>query len=165
MHQKDKTFRCLYKHSKFHIYENEPINLVMYKNPAEPFFLFFIFNIYLSIYLSIWSPSAIYFFQTNMMNNRFHYLFVLLTLLVLFADGRTEAIQTTTSFSSPSSTVSRQVFRPSGSSSFPGSQARDLESEKRRVPTGSNPLHNKRRWINQNIYTHIYTFFNLFSLC
>lgn len=80
---------------------------------------------------------------------------LLLVLLALFASLRVGAIRTTT-FSTPSST-SRQVFRPrdrTNETPSAGGEARDLVSQKRKVPTGSNPLHNKRRWV----------IFNLFSL-
>ncbi|KAF9688273.1 hypothetical protein SADUNF_Sadunf02G0180500 [Salix dunnii] len=46
------------------------------------------------------------------------------------------------SFSAPS--TSQQVFRSLSSPSALGERAEELESQKRRVPTGPNPLHNKR---------------------
>ncbi|KAF3443433.1 hypothetical protein FNV43_RR13115 [Rhamnella rubrinervis] len=68
--------------------------------------------------------------------NRFQYLCFLLLgallLLVLFASPRVDAIRTTT-FSSPS-TAYRQVFLPrENKTPFAGSEARDLESQKRKA--------------------------------
>ncbi|KAG2712138.1 hypothetical protein I3843_04G103500 [Carya illinoinensis] len=48
----------------------------------------------------------------------------------------------------PPSTATAQVrvFRPKVNNATPfASHARDYQSEMRKVPTGSNPLHNKRR--------------------
>ncbi|KAM0955819.1 hypothetical protein ACFX13_024769 [Malus domestica] len=75
--------------------------------------------------------------------NRFQ-ICLLFALLILFFAPRTHAIRT--SFPSPSSARSQQVFRPSVTSapSTRDHEARNFESEKRKVPTGSNPLHNKR---------------------
>ncbi|BFG26081.1 hypothetical protein CerSpe_123550 [Prunus speciosa] len=72
--------------------------------------------------------------------NRFQ-LCLLFTLLLFFAPTNNRAIQT--SFPSPASARSQQVFRPSVSAPSTR-QARVFDSEKRKVPTGSNPLHNKR---------------------
>ncbi|KAK9284842.1 hypothetical protein L1049_024022 [Liquidambar formosana] len=71
--------------------------------------------------------------------NRFH-LFLFLAFL-LFTTPRIEAIRPR-SFSSPSAR-NQQVFHPWESAPI-GEKAGEFESEKRRVPTGSNPLHNKR---------------------
>ncbi|KAB2613571.1 hypothetical protein D8674_035887 [Pyrus ussuriensis x Pyrus communis] len=74
--------------------------------------------------------------------NRFQ-IFLLFALLIPLFAPRTHAIRR--SFPSPSSARSQQVFRPSMTSApYTKDQARDFVSEERRVPTGSNPLHNKR---------------------
>ncbi|PON84511.1 hypothetical protein TorRG33x02_197160 [Trema orientale] len=81
--------------------------------------------------------------------NRFQ-LCLLLTLLIFLAPKYGHAIRITKqlNYNNPSySSPSNQVFRPrpvkAATGPFKG-QARDFESQKRRVPTGSNPLHNKR---------------------
>ncbi|XWS75773.1 hypothetical protein CRYUN_Cryun01aG0121100 [Craigia yunnanensis] len=76
--------------------------------------------------------------------NRFHLCFL---LVILLFTPRIQAIRRNLLASGTSAKGTRQpgqqVFHPgSGSSPFTG-QARQFE-EKRRVPTGSNPLHNKR---------------------
>ncbi|KAJ4730083.1 putative Clavata3/esr-related 20 [Melia azedarach] len=72
----------------------------------------------------------------------------LLLLLLLVSTPRIEAARWR-SFSSPSGRTHQQlqVFNSSNSADpFTSSHgAREFESQKRRVPTGSNPLHNKRR--------------------
>ncbi|KAJ0113341.1 hypothetical protein Patl1_01963 [Pistacia atlantica] len=74
--------------------------------------------------------------------NRFHlYSFFAALLLLLIFTPKIHAIPR--SFSSPSARV-QQAFHPSNAP-FSSSQTRDFQSQKRRVPTGSNPLHNKRR--------------------
>lgn len=76
--------------------------------------------------------------------NRFHLnsFFTALLLLLLVFSSTIHAIPR--SFSRPSART-QQAFHPS-KAPFSSSQARDFQSQKRRVPTGSNPLHNKRRW-------------------
>ena len=69
---------------------------------------------------------------------RFH-LSLLVALLLLFTPRFYAA---RSSFPSPS-TARQQTFRPKTNAPF-ASQAGEFESEKRKVPTGSNPLHNKR---------------------
>ncbi|KAK7300376.1 hypothetical protein RJT34_11220 [Clitoria ternatea] len=59
---------------------------------------------------------------------------------LLFLTPRIHAIRA--KFSGPS-TSSHQDFHPWGNSPI-SSRDREFKSEKRRVPTGSNPLHNKR---------------------
>ncbi|KAJ7960352.1 putative Clavata3/esr-related 20 [Quillaja saponaria] len=72
--------------------------------------------------------------------NHFHF-HLLVTLLLLFTPRNMHAIRTR--LSSPS-TTSQPVFRPRPVSAPFSYSGKDLYSEKRRVPTGSNPLHNKR---------------------
>lgn len=82
--------------------------------------------------------------------NRFH-LCLLLTLFIFLAPKKGIAIRTTKLTNIPSySSPTHQAFRPrpvKTSAPFSG-QARDFEAQKRRVPTGSNPLHNKRWLLN-----------------
>ncbi|KAE8075638.1 hypothetical protein FH972_014334 [Carpinus fangiana] len=74
--------------------------------------------------------------------NRFHLCSLLVALLLLFTPRRIYAIRA--SFTVPS-TAAEQAFRPRPVHAPFASQTRGFfESEKRRVPTGSNPLHNKR---------------------
>lgn len=74
--------------------------------------------------------------------NRFHLCSLLVALLLLFTPRRIYAIRP--SFTVPS-TPAQQAFRPRAVHAPFASQTRDFfGSEKRRVPTGSNPLHNKR---------------------
>lgn len=71
------------------------------------------------------------------------YLFLLLSLLFL-TPRRVHAIRTNKFSSRPStSTTQQQVFH-SFSNSPISSRGRVFKPEKRKVPTGSNPLHNKR---------------------
>ncbi|KAG5053176.1 hypothetical protein AAZX31_02G254000 [Glycine max] len=73
------------------------------------------------------------------MNMKHFHLFFLLTLL--FLTPRIQAIRI--KYSGPS-TLSQQDFHPWANSPISSSREREYMSEKRRVPTGSNPLHNKR---------------------
>ncbi|KAJ1410281.1 Clavata3/ESR [Sesbania bispinosa] len=74
-----------------------------------------------------------------MIMKQFH-LFLLLSIL-LFLTPTSHAIRS--KFSGPSSSSSQQLFHPWANSPI-SSRGREFESQKRRVPTGSNPLHNKR---------------------
>ncbi|OIT00300.1 hypothetical protein A4A49_22321 [Nicotiana attenuata] len=76
------------------------------------------------------------------MNSLFHFFFFFFLLFtsqikLLHAIDRPPPAR----FSGPSTARKQQVFQPQASAPF----ARDLESDKRRVPTGPNPLHNKKR--------------------
>nr|KYP71039.1 hypothetical protein KK1_010282 [Cajanus cajan] len=73
----------------------------------------------------------------NMKN--FHYFLLFLTLL--FLTPRIQAIRI--KFSGPS-TSSHQEFHPWPNSPISSRGREFFKSEKRRVPTGSNPLHNRR---------------------
>ncbi|XWS47408.1 hypothetical protein CRYUN_Cryun14cG0149600 [Craigia yunnanensis] len=77
--------------------------------------------------------------------NRF--LLCSLVVILLLFTPRIQAIRRNVLASDPSVKGTRQpgqqVFHPGSSSSNFTGQARQFE-EKRRVPTGSNPLHNKR---------------------
>ncbi|KAK7306611.1 hypothetical protein VNO77_44562 [Canavalia gladiata] len=75
------------------------------------------------------------------MNMKQFHLILLLSIL-LFLTPRSHAIRTKFS-SGPSSTSSQQAFHPWANSPI-RSRGGEFESQKRRVPTGSNPLHNKR---------------------
>ncbi|KAG6661203.1 hypothetical protein CIPAW_03G157300 [Carya illinoinensis] len=76
------------------------------------------------------------------MKNRFHLCTLLVAFLILLSTPRFYAIRV--SVSGPSSTATgQQPFRPKYNAPV-ADRARAFESEKRRVPTGSNPLHNKR---------------------
>ncbi|KAI4308358.1 hypothetical protein L6164_031441 [Bauhinia variegata] len=75
-----------------------------------------------------------------MNTKHFNFSFLVLFLL-LFSAPRTYASRS--KFSSPSSS-SHQVFHPWNESPISSSPAREISSQKRRVPSGSNPLHNKR---------------------
>ncbi|CAJ1971154.1 unnamed protein product [Sphenostylis stenocarpa] len=68
------------------------------------------------------------------------HLLPLLLITLLFLAPRVHSIRT--KFSGPS-TSSHQDFHPWGNPPI-SSRDREFMSEKRRVPTGSNPLHNKR---------------------
>ncbi|KAJ6680489.1 CLAVATA3/ESR (CLE)-RELATED PROTEIN 20 [Salix purpurea] len=70
-------------------------------------------------------------------------LVLLLALLIFFSSTPRSCHAIRTSFSAPS--TSQQGFRSPFSSSPFAERAKEFESQKRRVPTGSNPLHNKRR--------------------
>ncbi|KAF9669547.1 hypothetical protein SADUNF_Sadunf14G0118800 [Salix dunnii] len=65
-------------------------------------------------------------------------LFLLLALLIFFSSTPRSCHAIGRSFSAPS------TFRSPFSSSPFAERAQEFESQKRRVPTGSNPLHNKR---------------------
>ncbi|KAI8551982.1 hypothetical protein RHMOL_Rhmol06G0229800 [Rhododendron molle] len=68
--------------------------------------------------------------------NRFHLCLFFASLL--FFSPTTHSLRR--DFSGPSSGINPHSFRPS-----PTSPAdREFDAEKRKVPTGSNPLHNKR---------------------
>nr|KYP34994.1 hypothetical protein KK1_043995 [Cajanus cajan] len=67
---------------------------------------------------------------------------LLLLSILLFLTTRSHAIRT--KFSSPSSASSQQQALHPWVNSPISSRGRDFESQKRRVPTGSNPLHNKK---------------------
>ncbi|KAI4305778.1 hypothetical protein L6164_029123 [Bauhinia variegata] len=73
----------------------------------------------------------------NMKNMKHFNSFLLLLLLLSFSALRIEAIRG--KFSSPSNQVFHPWHKPPISS-----PAGEIYSQKRRVPTGSNPLHNKR---------------------
>ncbi|KAK7276538.1 hypothetical protein RIF29_17679 [Crotalaria pallida] len=79
-----------------------------------------------------------------MMKKHFNlFLFFLITLLFLTTTTpRIHAIRT--KFSGPYTSSRHQVFHPWANNSPISSRGREFNSEKRRVPTGSNPLHNKR---------------------
>ncbi|KAJ6401355.1 hypothetical protein OIU84_016716 [Salix udensis] len=70
-------------------------------------------------------------------------LFLLLALLIFFSSTPRSCHATRLSFSAPS--TSQQGFRSPFRSSPFAERAKEFESQKRRVPTGSNPLHNKRK--------------------
>ncbi|CAK9155375.1 unnamed protein product [Ilex paraguariensis] len=72
--------------------------------------------------------------------NRFHLCFFIASLL-FFSTLSVHAIRR--SEFSGDFTGTKQVFQ----SSVSAPAARDFKSEKRKVPTGSNPLHNKRRYL------------------
>ncbi|KAJ6880399.1 hypothetical protein NC652_033674 [Populus alba x Populus x berolinensis] len=72
---------------------------------------------------------------------RFH-LFLLLALLIFFSSAPRSSHAARRSFSAPS--TSHQVFRSPFRASPFAERAKEFESQKRKVPTGSNPLHNKR---------------------
>ncbi|KAE9606230.1 hypothetical protein Lalb_Chr10g0105701 [Lupinus albus] len=72
------------------------------------------------------------------MNMKHFNLFLFLTLIFLTPRIRAMKIK----FSGPS-TSNQHVFHPWANSPI-SSRGRQFMSEKRRVPTGSNPLHNKR---------------------
>lgn len=164
---------CINKDKKFQVvwyivkYPNEPINHAVYKNQLKLFFIIWALSFFPFFFLIVQTHIIIFFFVSFENMDRFRCLCFLLlsTLLVLLllASPRVGAIRTTT-FSSPSS-AHRQVFRPRDSTSpFAGSEAKDLESEKRKVPTGSNPLHNKRRWVILIYCPHIFLSLFLFNL-
>ncbi|KAJ6723729.1 CLAVATA3/ESR (CLE)-RELATED PROTEIN 20 [Salix koriyanagi] len=69
-------------------------------------------------------------------------LVLLLALLIFFSSTPRSCHAIRRSFSAPS--TSQQGFRSPFSSSPFAERAKEFESQKRRVPTGSNPLHNKR---------------------
>ncbi|CAL1407147.1 unnamed protein product [Linum trigynum] len=72
------------------------------------------------------------------------FTFLIVLLVAMFAPMRIDAIRTT-GFSAPS-TATQQLFRPGDQVQYPAvAGGAGFRSEKRRVPTGSNPLHNKRR--------------------
>ncbi|XVE78426.1 hypothetical protein DITRI_Ditri13aG0143900 [Diplodiscus trichospermus] len=81
--------------------------------------------------------------------NRFQQLCSLVFIIILVFTPRIQAIRRNILASDPSATIitrqqpRKQVFHPGSSSSNFTGQAWQFE-EKRRVPTGSNPLHNKR---------------------
>ncbi|XVF21013.1 hypothetical protein REPUB_Repub12eG0053900 [Reevesia pubescens] len=80
--------------------------------------------------------------------NRFQLYSLLVIILLLFTPSSTQAIRRNNLVSDPSAKgrtrqPGQQVFHPGSSSSPFTGQAGQFE-EKRRVPTGSNPLHNKR---------------------
>ncbi|GMP66757.1 hypothetical protein CsSME_00026978 [Camellia sinensis var. sinensis] len=68
--------------------------------------------------------------------NPFHLILLFVASLLFFSPT---SLSLRTAFPAPS--AEKQVFRPLFSSPV----VRGFESEKRKVPTGSNPLHNKRR--------------------
>ncbi|KAM7492368.1 hypothetical protein LguiA_035289 [Lonicera macranthoides] len=71
--------------------------------------------------------------------NRFHHLLLFIFSLLLFTPPAAHAVQR--EYFSVQSTGNRKaLIHPSAKAPI----ARDFASEKRRVPTGSNPLHNKR---------------------
>ncbi|AES99902.1 hypothetical protein MtrunA17_Chr5g0439531 [Medicago truncatula] len=70
-----------------------------------------------------------------------HFHFFLL-LSLLFLTPRVYAIRI--KFSSPSSTSSHHAFHIPFFNSPSRSKGKEFKSQKRKVPTGSNPLHNKR---------------------
>ncbi|KAL4362509.1 hypothetical protein GQ457_04G024570 [Hibiscus cannabinus] len=80
------------------------------------------------------SPSL---FKQNM--NRFQ-LCSLVVVILLLLTPRIQAIRRNILVSHPSHKGTQQVFHPGSS----GSPLTGQFEEKRRVPTGSNPLHNKR---------------------
>ncbi|KAJ6319533.1 hypothetical protein OIU78_015035 [Salix suchowensis] len=70
-------------------------------------------------------------------------LVLLLALLIIFFSSTPRSCHAIRrSFSAPS--TSQQGFRSPFRSSPFAERAKEFESQKRRVPTGSNPLHNKR---------------------
>ncbi|KAJ4835334.1 hypothetical protein Tsubulata_044462 [Turnera subulata] len=77
--------------------------------------------------------------------NHFRICCLIFFFLVLFSSTpRSQAIRRS-SFSAPSTTTSQQVFRSTSGSGFhSAAKSKEFESQKRKVPTGSNPLHNKR---------------------
>lgn len=82
--------------------------------------------------------------------NRFQEFCLLFTLLLLLFSPRSIHGIRITGFPSPSSAKRRRTqqqvfhFRPSVTSGPSKPKENYYESEKRKVPTGSNPLHNKR---------------------
>ncbi|KAJ4831729.1 hypothetical protein Tsubulata_042525 [Turnera subulata] len=75
--------------------------------------------------------------------NHFRICCLIFFFLVLFSSTpRSQAIRRS-SFSAPSTTTSQQVFR-STSGFHSAAKFKEFQSQKRKVPTGSNPLHNKR---------------------
>ncbi|PRQ52716.1 hypothetical protein RchiOBHm_Chr2g0158481 [Rosa chinensis] len=85
--------------------------------------------------------------------NRFRELCVLFTLLILLFAPSSSHGTLITGFPSPSSSLARRRrtqqqrvfhFRPAVTSGPSKPKENYYESEKRKVPTGSNPLHNKR---------------------
>ncbi|CAL0307516.1 unnamed protein product [Lupinus luteus] len=73
--------------------------------------------------------------------NMKHFNFLLLFLTILLLAPNIDAIKT--KFSGPS-TSRQQVFHPWANSPISSSRGREFKSEKRQVPSGPNPLHNKR---------------------
>nr|DAD23462.1 TPA_asm: hypothetical protein HUJ06_024925 [Nelumbo nucifera] len=76
--------------------------------------------------------------------NRFH-LYLLVTFLILSISPSIHVLRTSFTNLHTGNGKQQKVFdyssvKPPASSH----QARDMESEKRKVPTGSNPLHNRR---------------------
>ncbi|CAL5203440.1 unnamed protein product [Lathyrus oleraceus] len=71
---------------------------------------------------------------------QFHF-FLLLTIL-LFLTPTCYTIRT--KFSGPSTSTQQRVFHHQCVNSPISCRGREFESQKRRVPTGSNPLHNKK---------------------
>lgn len=107
------------------------------------------------LYPSFWSFDKM---------NRFHLYSLFAALLLLLVFSPTHAIPRASS--SPSARTQR-VFHPSNAP-LSRSQARDFQSQKRKVPTGSNPLHNKRRWSiatpsSDNLLCLLYSSFDLES--
>ncbi|KAJ4976436.1 hypothetical protein NE237_001542 [Protea cynaroides] len=70
---------------------------------------------------------------------------LLLGFLLLSMTPKIDALRKSLGFVSLSATDhQQQVFQPSIGAEVPIGQPREVESEKRKVPTGSNPLHNRR---------------------
>ncbi|KDP30785.1 hypothetical protein JCGZ_13728 [Jatropha curcas] len=77
--------------------------------------------------------------------NRFR-LCIFVIALILFSLANTSQATARPFPSAPSATTSRrQAFRTAFNNVRFHGRAEELESQKRKVPTGSNPLHNKRR--------------------
>ncbi|KAI9071687.1 hypothetical protein K1719_019932 [Acacia pycnantha] len=73
-----------------------------------------------------------------------HFIFLFLGLIMLiFFTPRMNAIRI--KFSGPSSSLQElHPWRHTSPSSSSSTKDMEFESQKRRIPTGSNPLHNKR---------------------
>ncbi|KAJ6390223.1 hypothetical protein OIU77_024444 [Salix suchowensis] len=71
----------------------------------------------------------------------FH-LSLVVALLIFLSSTPRSSHATRRSFSAPS--TGQQAFRSLSSPSAVAERAEELESQKRRVPSGPNPLHNKR---------------------
>ncbi|KAB5569627.1 hypothetical protein DKX38_003420 [Salix brachista] len=71
----------------------------------------------------------------------FH-LSLIVALLIFLSSTPRSSHAIRRSFSAPS--TGQQVFRSLSSPSAVAERAEELESQKRRVPSGPNPLHNKR---------------------
>ncbi|RYR00201.1 hypothetical protein Ahy_B07g088306 [Arachis hypogaea] len=86
--------------------------------------------------------------KKNMKKKHFHFHLFLFITLLLFLTPRIHAIRRnkfstpSTSSSSSSSSSRQQGFHPWKNNN---DSPTEFDSEKRRVPTGSNPLHNKKR--------------------